>query len=176
MRLWLKVGLSIAAFAWLVLGAVVFVDDWREADKRRADFEQAKNEWAFWIGSSCDLPSDLTIALSEELASWSPFAPSDLLSDFANVAELEARVMSDLQATNQVPTELSGFIQYRLRQAVSTLPHLSPSVDMIEGCAKDVHEAMVAFKRRVQEETDEFFDDERFDEWREVGLLERRSD
>ena len=95
--------------------------------------------------------------------------------------------MSELRPTTKVPTELSGFIRYRLQQAVSTLPmheeyvawqrlRSSPGSDVIDGCAQHLYEAMVAFQRQVQEETDDWIeelcDDGRFDSWRELGLLE----
>lgn len=152
MKTWLKIGLGVAALAWLVFGVVAFVDDRLDRRQRAEDYRQTEGEWAYWI-ESCNLPSDLAVALSEELASWSPFAPSDLMSDFGVVAALEAQVMSELRPAIEVPTEFSGFIRYRLRQADSTLPRdLSPGPDVIDRCAKDAHEAMVAFERRVDAE------------------------
>lgn len=151
------------------------------------DHKQAESEWAYWIGSSCDLPADLTEPVVRALASSSRFAPSDLLSDLEYVTSLEAQVMSELGLTTRVPTELSGFIRYRLQQAVSTLPmheeHVvwrrlrsSPGSDVIDGCARHLHEAMVAFQRQIQEETDDWIerlcDDGRSDSLRERGLLE----
>ena len=172
-----RVSGGIVLLAVLVLGVVALIDDWRDARGRLEDFRHAEAEWMYWIESSCDFSSGMAELLAEQLASWSSFAPSELLSDFAHVRSLQAQVVSELRPAIKVPTELSGFILYRLRQAASTLPkHRSPSSYAIDSCAQDLHEAMVAFKRQVQEETDEWVyelcEDEGLDSWRDAGLLE----
>ena len=179
MRRWHKVGLGIAILAWLLLGVVALVDDWRDEKRRFEDSKQAEDEWSYWIALSCNLPPDLGEVLAGELAVWSPFAPSDLLSDFAYVRSLESQVMSELRPTIKVPTELSGYIQYRLRQGATTLPkHRSPSAVVIDSCAQNLHEEMVAFKSQVQEETEVWIDHlcQGNASWRESGLLDCKAE
>lgn len=165
MREWLKVGLGIAIFVCVV---AAFVAQVYEAKREREYLLQVKKEWTAWVESSCDLASDLTVALTKQLASWHSDAPSDLLLDFEVIREIEAQVMSQVDASVVVPTKFSCFVRYRFRQAAATLPdrlHADDLIHSIDSCADDVHRAMVAFKQEVDEETSEIFADESFDHW-----------
>ena len=155
----------------------MLADAWHDADSRTESQRQAESEWTFWIGSSCELPTDLTNAISEQLAMSKSFAPSDLLSDFEHVRYLEAKVLSELDASIEVPTGFLEFINYRFDWAAATLPDYirrGLPIDMIDSCGESVGKALIAFEQRVHEETDQLFDDEAFDDWRELGILRER--
>ena len=173
------VGLAIVVIAFLVGNVVMLVDGWRDAGFRLESYRQAKSEWTLWIESSCELPTNLALLISDQLADW-PFAPapSDVLFDFEQVRNFEARALSKGDTSIVVPAELAEFIIYRFDWAMKALPEYDRkrlSIDVIDNCAESVAKALVAFEKQVQEDTDQFFDDEVFDEWRELGILRKRN-
>ena len=151
-------GLGALVALWLV---TEIVDARHDSRRKLANFRQGNSEWVVWIGSSCKLPTDLTVALSAELATWSPSHVSELLSDFVSVRAREAAAWSQLQPSVRVPTELADYIRYRLRQATTTLPtNVTPNADVIDQCAKSIHDAMIEFGRDVKQQATELLSEE----------------
>ena len=175
---WAATALGIAIVVWLLAGVIAYIADWRDDSERLASQRETQGEWESLIGSSCDLPAELTDALSKELAVWNPWdSPVYLLSDFERIMEFEALVRPSFALDVDVPTDPPGLVRYRFGVAARALAlangsGLDDHSPVIDGCAGEVHKALTELEEEIEARVREVFGEEGVD-YDEDGPLPR---